>query len=160
MDQIVGILKLLRWKTKVQTFRKELLFNIGKYILGKVKNDIFGIVFSLAFLQKLVLDQSKNGCYFSTYWILKNDLTSNFRKIIEKCLANSSFLVKFLDLQPATLLKTEILHMHVSKILPTSQEQLFQFISSQYSTYKETRQSTFTCKMPEKLGSKKDTLNK
>ena len=56
MDQIVGILKLLRWKTTVQTFRKELLFNIGKYIPGKVKNDIFGIVFSLAFLQKLVLD--------------------------------------------------------------------------------------------------------
>ena len=29
MDQIVGILKLLRWKTKVQTFHKEFLFSIG-----------------------------------------------------------------------------------------------------------------------------------
>ena len=50
MDQIVGILKLLRWKTTVQTFRKDLLFNIGKCILGKVKNDVFGVVFGLAFL--------------------------------------------------------------------------------------------------------------
>ena len=50
MNQIVGILKLLRWKTKVQTFRKELLFNIRKCILGKIKNNFFGIVVSLAFL--------------------------------------------------------------------------------------------------------------
>ena len=31
--KIVGILKFLRWKTRVQIFRKELLFNVGKYIL-------------------------------------------------------------------------------------------------------------------------------
>ena len=54
MDQIVGIRKLLRWKTKVQTFRKELLFNIGKYILGKLRDNLFGIVFSLAFLQDVI----------------------------------------------------------------------------------------------------------
>ena len=46
MNQIVGMLKLLWWKTKVQTFGKELIFNIRKYILGKVKNNFFGIVFS------------------------------------------------------------------------------------------------------------------
>ena len=54
MAQIVGIIKLLKWKTKIQTFRKEILFIIGKYILGKVKNNFFGIVFILTFLQKVM----------------------------------------------------------------------------------------------------------
>ena len=49
MGQIVGKFKLLRWKTKVQIFRRELLFNIGKYILGKAKNNFFGDCFQSCF---------------------------------------------------------------------------------------------------------------
>ena len=54
MAQIVGIIKLLKWKTKIQTFREEILFIIGKYILGKGKINFFGIVFILTFLQKVI----------------------------------------------------------------------------------------------------------
>ena len=54
MDQIVGILRLLRWKAKVQTLRKELLFNIRKFILGKVKKNFSRVAFSLTFLLKFM----------------------------------------------------------------------------------------------------------
>ena len=36
MNQIVDIIKLVRLKTKVQTFRIELLLDIGKFILNNI----------------------------------------------------------------------------------------------------------------------------
>ena len=50
VDKKVRILKLLRWKTKIQTFCKELLFNNGNSIIKKGKNNLFVIIFSLTFL--------------------------------------------------------------------------------------------------------------
>ena len=78
-------------------------------------------------------------------------LTYSFGKIIEKYYGNSSFLIKLhtYSLQLYLKLRKTSLH-YVSKILPTSNKQLFQFISSQCSTYRETRQSVVTSKMCEK----------
>ena len=78
-------------------------------------------------------------------------LAYSFGKIIEKYHGNSSFLMKLHTYSLQLYLKLRKTSSHyVSKILPTSNKQLFQFISSQCSTYRETRQSVVTSKMCEK----------
>ena len=69
---------MLRWKTKVQTFRKEFLFSIGKYILGKVQQKKF---YKLLQESKIENDPEKVIFNFSKYV-----LSDTEKKLLAKCL--------------------------------------------------------------------------